>query len=660
MFYSHEILTSRQYGVATVWLVATTSRQTSTRRVNRKAIQEVDVRGACGKIIEPGAPIALRLQGSLLYGVARVHNQQFTYLVADAKRTQDQMRLFFRNFSGNQIDPEAGKARPENLVIEDDPAFDPNMPLPHFDLESLVISQSKTQKTSSQMSPASTQMSNSQSPGHGIQIQLDLNHSSSSSAGPVSPFGLEGLSVTQKDDDEPLIFPNEEDPFGGQGDWGIEIDADGNVIEPEVVAMVEDEPQLPPLPPTAVDDAREMDQQPVFDDQVDVVMQEEILPDAEPFPERQRHEAFVRDERASHRVSSRRGRKLKIDRHTQVGKVTLKNWQNDYLKNCTGRAHVHITARQAKRNAMLLTFGYGIGDIGRGVGVPNLVHPLAVTFSGDVLFKTITGIDIETRRGTRRTSSEAFQEEDDRNEGRRVRPRLMESTEEQDQARQDADDFVFVDDPMAEEPGQEVGREAAHPMSDHLLSSTLQPWNRGSSAVPGSSIRAPHSAQRGRVLSSPLARQGDPQDIVRYSDGHIESDYDGFPPIGLGSNDDDDNNNNSFDAIIPEQQTKAQQQTDELLAGKLDMEGNNFLTYVQEAVAQDGERRRDDDCEMHRKWLAFDDLFVPRTTPRHTAAQAFYHTLCLVTKGRITVEQDGEDEKPFGAIWLGAGGLISA
>jgi hypothetical protein len=92
-------------------LVATIGNKSSARRVNRKAIQEVDVRRACGKILEPGAPIALRLQDNLLYGVSRVHNQQCTYLVTDAKRMQGQMNFFFRNFANNQDDPDAGMTR---------------------------------------------------------------------------------------------------------------------------------------------------------------------------------------------------------------------------------------------------------------------------------------------------------------------------------------------------------------------------------------------------------------------------------------------------------------------------------------------------------------------------------------------------------------------
>lgn len=66
---------------------------------------------ACGKIIEPGAPVALRLQGHLLYGVSRVYNQQCTYMLADLMKIQTHMHIFFTKFGHNQLDPEAGQAR---------------------------------------------------------------------------------------------------------------------------------------------------------------------------------------------------------------------------------------------------------------------------------------------------------------------------------------------------------------------------------------------------------------------------------------------------------------------------------------------------------------------------------------------------------------------
>ncbi|KAI0487257.1 Rec8 like protein-domain-containing protein [Xylaria cf. heliscus] len=672
MFYSHEILTSRQYGVATIWLVATIGNQSGTRKVTRKAIQEVDVQRACGKILEPGAPIALRLQGNLLYGVSRVHNQQCTYLVADAKKIQDQMKLFFNAFSGNQLDPEAGKTKRENILIENDPAFDPKMPLPKYELETIVTSQIYSQKTSSQMSPQSSHLSVSQSPGQGFVIQLDIDHSSSSGHH-ESPFGLEGLSSAQKPDDERLILhQDDEDVFGRQGDWGLEIDENGNVIESVEPPVADEEPQLPPLPHIQGEDnmsanAAQFDEQPVFDDQGDVVMQENLFPEAEPFPEPRVHAPWQNDEQPARQAPARRKKMFHIDDETQISRNVLRDWQSHYLEHCTGRARGFVSATRAKRNAMLLTFGLGIGNIGQSVGVPGLIHPLAIEFSGDALFTTVTGINVEDFRGRRRSASEAI-EDDEQEEERRVRPRLMKREEEKEQARAaQEDDFMNLDDPFADGVPQEVGREAEHPMSDHL-SSTLLPWNRGSSAVPGSSARAPNPAQQGRDLSSPLGKRGDPQDIVRYSDDAPMGDFgsDGNFGGGFGSAD------SSFDGmqapdLVPEgykpgvapTAQEIQAQNDRLFE-QLDREGYNFMSFTQDAVNKDGERRRDEDFDMNRKWLAFDDLFMPRVTPRSTAAQAFYHTLCLVTKGKMYVEQDDTEQKPFGAIWIGVEAMVSS
>lgn len=97
------MLTSRQYGVATIWyhsfhpsrplfrvfaftpihnpsidtntdarppsprLVATLGAKSNLKKVTRRAILDVNLPKACETITEPEVPIALRLQGSLLY-----------------------------------------------------------------------------------------------------------------------------------------------------------------------------------------------------------------------------------------------------------------------------------------------------------------------------------------------------------------------------------------------------------------------------------------------------------------------------------------------------------------------------------------------------------------------------------------------------------------
>ncbi|KAI0020670.1 Rec8 like protein-domain-containing protein [Xylariomycetidae sp. FL0641] len=655
MFYSHEILTSRQYGVATIWLVATIGNKSSTRKVSRKAIQDVDVQKACGKIIEPGAPIALRLQGNLLYGVSRVYNQQCSYMLIDAQKIQHTMHLFFSKFGGNHIDPEAAQARAENLNIMDDPDFVPDFQLPQLDLEALLANRASTQKTSSQMSPPDfTQLSGSASPGRHFQIQLDVAQSDSS--GPRgSPFGLQGLSPQQKHEDEPMIF-TQEDEFAGAGDWGLEIDENGNIIEQAELVIVQDEPELPPLPRPSeknqeprIEDQRarhENFEAPVVDENGDLVMMDEPLPEADPLPDSDIHSAF-QDDQHPRRVPAQRKRKVRAllpDEKTQTSREVIRAWQTEYLHNCGPKAHRTVTPAQAKRNAMLLTFGLGLGNIGQNLGVPGMVHPLAATYSGDSLFTAITGLKIlEQARGMRRSASESVAQDDEEKE-RRVRPRL--DIEEEQQGRDAEGEDVFAMDTLADQTVPEVGREAEHPMSeDHPPSSVIpMPWNRGSSAVPGSSLRGPGSAQRGRDLSSPLGKRGDPSDIVRYSDDGGMGLGSDLGAGGLGSGD------SSFDGLAVEPAQAMYAEDPVAAKAALDIEGRNFLEYVEEAATGDGgERRRDDDDAHGRRWVALDDLLPKSTTTKATITQAFYHTLALATKARLWVEQ----EEIYGQIWIG-------
>ena len=85
-----EVLTSRDGGVATVWylltlptvsdlhqptdidrLVATLGSRSHSKKINRKAILDVDVPKTCSIIIQPEAPMALRLQSNLLLDLRR-------------------------------------------------------------------------------------------------------------------------------------------------------------------------------------------------------------------------------------------------------------------------------------------------------------------------------------------------------------------------------------------------------------------------------------------------------------------------------------------------------------------------------------------------------------------------------------------------------------
>jgi hypothetical protein len=59
--YENKILTTIVYR-----LVATLGSKSALKKVSRRAILDVDVTKACESIIEPGVPMALRLQSNLL------------------------------------------------------------------------------------------------------------------------------------------------------------------------------------------------------------------------------------------------------------------------------------------------------------------------------------------------------------------------------------------------------------------------------------------------------------------------------------------------------------------------------------------------------------------------------------------------------------------
>jgi len=93
--------------------VSTIGLRSSTRKITRKAIQEVNVKKACETILQPDAPMALRLQGRLLYGLSRVYSQQCHYVLTDAEKVQAHMMAFWTSLRNcdDSLDPEAGKSK---------------------------------------------------------------------------------------------------------------------------------------------------------------------------------------------------------------------------------------------------------------------------------------------------------------------------------------------------------------------------------------------------------------------------------------------------------------------------------------------------------------------------------------------------------------------
>lgn len=79
--------------------------------MSRKAISEVDIDRAVKKILNPGVPLALRLQSNLLFGVSRVYYQKCHYVLDDATRVTHKLRVAYSdNSKDHQVNPNAVKA----------------------------------------------------------------------------------------------------------------------------------------------------------------------------------------------------------------------------------------------------------------------------------------------------------------------------------------------------------------------------------------------------------------------------------------------------------------------------------------------------------------------------------------------------------------------
>ncbi|CAM1501774.1 Fc.00g037580.m01.CDS01 [Cosmosporella sp. VM-42] len=672
MFYSHDILCNSQYGVATIWLVATIGKATN-KKVTRKAIQDVNVPKACETIIDPGAPLALRLQGNLLYGVSRVFAQQCGYVLSDAEKTQSDMMTFFRAMKTSEIDPQAGKAKRHQITLQDDPSFDPLSILPNLDLFSMAndlvfFSTESSIQNVSQMTPLNSSQGSSSS-GRRSLFGFDLPQSSRSGSGYCLPsdFGHDNSPFPKPLDEVDPMAESQQfgvDEFDPFANIGLDFDGDGNLI-----GLIEPEPELPPLPGSEANKAQRPSQDvniagveqqqglgQIGDDNV-LIMGEDALPDAEPFPKRPAGkrpyssstpttESFE-SERAT--APAKRGRPRKacvmVDQQDHIGRVEFRNWSQNYLDNMeASRKRPRTTTQaQARKNALAFLLNNGIANVGNPKQFAGLVHPLAEDFAGSPLKARLDGkhpeeVEEAAQRGRRRSSSEAFKE--DKDGQRRVKQKTNEASELARGLDDDLDALTLGDD-----TAPELGMDAAPAMEEHL-SSSVMPWNRPSSVIQGSSIRGHGSAQKGIPAPSPLLGHGSVlHSIERHSDfpGPAQG-SDGFAQLY--------SQDSSIDFGGPVQALDFTRGEDAQTSGAgLDVASQEFLGYATAQAQAKGHARTTNG--QNRRWIEFEELANPATHTRSVAAQAFMHVLSLATKNAISIEQEGENQEPFGVIRIG-------
>ncbi|KAG5936245.1 hypothetical protein E4U53_000259 [Claviceps sorghi] len=669
------------------------SHESSQRRLNRKTIQGVNVPKACQKIIDPGAPLALRLQGNLLYGVSRVFAHQCNYVLSDAEKTQSDMMTFFRSMNTSETDPTAGKTKRHQIMLQDDPQFDPLAMLPRLDeimtyeIRSNLISTQESGHKFSQLSPLDRSAVPSACTSRRSSIVgLDLPPSSLSVGSYQLPGSLCHSSPFRKAFQEAEAIQSD-GPFADHGfdldpiyGMGLEFDADGNLV-----SIMDPEPQLPPLRgtspdplhsagPTLAQVGRQTNQQ--MNEDLDgegfVDLGEADLPDAEAFavqpaggqarnanalPLNTETAEVERTSAAIHATHSRRSKKL-FDQEIRVPRDEFRAWTENYAANMQSAARRRVkstTLAKAKTNALRFMYSNGISGVGALQEDFGVQHPLAADFAGAALKGHMLGLPVDMierppeTRGRRRRSAEAFGEEEEaegsERDTRNVKQRLDHGDELGRRGRQSidlGDELHFGDD-----SAPEVGMEAAPEMEDKNSSLVLMPWSRHGSAAPGSATRAPGSAQKSTAAPSPLHGRGS---IVGSIERHSDPAEEAFQDMPLGSEPSSmlfgqGPEETGFDDADDPNDTRAP------ITG-LDISSHDFLDYVTEQIHHHGTPRGD--TRDAKRWIRFEQLATPAVHSKMVAAQAFLHILSLASKTIITVEQDGSrDKEPFGVLHIG-------
>ncbi|KAG5922365.1 hypothetical protein E4U61_005358 [Claviceps capensis] len=672
MFYSHE--GSYRIGLPTVG-------KSNQPKLNRKAIQGVNVSKACQKIIDPGAPLALRLQGNLLYGVSRVFSHQCNYVLSDAEKTQSDMMTFFRSMNTSEIDPKAGKAKRQQIMLQDDPQFDPLAMIPRLDAmlaheaRSHLMPTQESGPNFSQLSPLDlSAVSSMCTSRRSSMVGLDLppsSHSVGSYQLPgnlchSSPFNKAFHEAGAMQDSRP--FDDHDTDLDSIHGMGLEFDADGNLVN-----TMDAEPELPPLRSTSSDPlhtagptlpqvGRRVHQQLGAGLNEDNFFDfgEDALPDAEPFAVAAAQPTagltLTTETTESDQISATahlaHGRRFKtmVDREIRVSRDEFRTWSDNYAANMhSARKRVKgTTLAKAKANALQFMYGNGISSIGalqQGFGVQ---HPLAAEFAGTALQARLLGLSIDATqqshatRGKRRKSSEAFgQEEDEDGQGeekdtRNVKQRRLKTPANELGRR--GDELIHFGDDSA----PEIGMRAAPAMDDKNSSMLAMPWSRQGSAVPGSATRAaPGSAQKSLHAPSPLHGRGS---VVGSIERHSDPIEDPFHDMGLGSQ-------HSSMLLSSHGLENTNHDTQASVAG-LDISSHDFLDYVTEQMHQHG--APGSDSRDNKRWIQFEQLASPDVHSKVVAAQAFMHILSLATKNVVSVRQEGVLEKnPFGVLHIG-------
>ncbi|MCJ1404428.1 hypothetical protein MMC11_007653 [Xylographa trunciseda] len=702
MFYSHEVLTSRKYGVATVWLVATLGSKSNLKKINRKAILDVDIPKACMTITQPEAPMALRLQSNLLYGVSRVYSQQCFYVLVDAQNAQNNMRTLLKVVKTSELDPEAGRARPDQLILQDNPAFLPDIDLPSLDLD-LSLFENSTQGSShrtSIMSANSIQSSiSSNKDGEASVFGLVIPTSDSGNAGGTGGFHLAdlGSSTTKRDTRNADIFPEEQGFFP---DVDFNFDAEGNMIELEAPPARQVEDRVPRVwSDSGVSSQMRQDHDEALlaghlelagaiDLDLDIPMMEadhSALPLADPFSNivsaPRESQSFLKSSSAvpeeetsesaeAAQVRTRRGpRIIPVDEAPELRHSDLAQWTANYtgnMKEAARQKRQHKLPFQAKKNAAAWVFGAGIGGVGSELTSHNMRSPLDM-FAGDALMEALTGVKRHIT-GRKRARGEEDEEASESSGVRTRRPR----SEEEEVGR--GESLILGSEgmqPLFGDDSIEIGRDAPPLLEDF---SSQMPWNITASAQGSRQGSMVHNRGFTSSVGGFPTSAGNPSSVPPPPFGTTDSFnrrasrlVSASPLLGRGPHRQssielpvhDDNEDFPGGHLILDDQALEDFQlygpaadVDTQIAAQsqwvretLDRESTNFLDFVKAEIAATSARLNEDDDELAggfhipKDSINFHELLPPAQHSRIVAAQAFHHMLALANKGLLSANQ---------------------
>ncbi|KAJ5952954.1 uncharacterized protein N7479_011367 [Penicillium vulpinum] len=650
MFYSHEILTSPEHGVATIWLVATLGSRSISRRLNRKAILDVDVPNACRVIINPDAPMALRLQGSLLYGVSRVYNQQCGYTLLDTQAMHDKMVSKLKIIPASGLDPAAGQTKPSNLILPYDPSFLPETALPGLEIDLSYFSGTPDDSSSqpsglwikspnnslsgtSQLSSLHLELPSDDILGDGTIIGLDETHESAQKK--YTLRSIMGLSLGNEEG--VLLQPD------------FEIDEDGNIIElgagwqsPRVRKSTagprESEGLMDDQQRQLYEDSMQIDNEDVRVAETNDVIELDTQTAGPTILQMNEGLDGVEetiDIQAARTRRIRRPKEIISDDATALRNMTLAQWNNEYVANMAEALKQKQQKKIptiSKKNAVFWVFGQGIGSVGIGLGMGRELHPLHL-YSGENLFAAVGGYP--QRNGRKRSA-----DDDERSEGRQVR------------ARDEQAEHLSRENIERLNMEVEVGRDAPSSLFDDH--SSQMPWNITASIQSsrqrnrfGSVSELSSQGRKGRsrlTSASPLAGRsylggqdrlglellgdfGDDLDLTRYLEGELATDRE------------------NISSLSPSKRSAL-----ERAKSTLDRESLNFIEFMKtkmgtgnDSKAGNAQSPNSNVCGPVAPRLGqttFASLLPPGSTTRAIATQALMNVLTLATKGVLHVHQD--------------------